>query len=157
VAFAGLAMALWAALKQEQFRDQDWTRLSTPFFLTVAAAWAILIPAKFWTESGGRRSDSWTRRLVMLGMGALVGLLACWLDGWFPGRAWEVDGSGEAVIRLFPRNGMAVEASYVTYYALAFFVLRWWRMTMRRRAQRFSFAPILGVGFWGVVLHWLLI
>ena len=37
-------------------------------------------------------------------------------------------------------------------HALAFFVLRWWRMTSRRRSQRFSFAPILGAGFWGVVL-----
>ena len=47
---------------------------------------------------------------------------------------------------------MAVEATYFSYYALAFFVLRWWRMTSRRRSQRFSFAPILGAGFWGAVL-----
>jgi eukaryotic-like serine/threonine-protein kinase len=50
VAFAGLATALWAAVRQDYYRDHDWTRLSTLFFLTVAAAWAILIPAKFWTE-----------------------------------------------------------------------------------------------------------
>jgi hypothetical protein len=44
------------------------------------------------------------------------------------------------------------EASYVSYYALAFFALRWWRMTDRRRPQRFSFAPLLASGFWGWVL-----
>jgi hypothetical protein len=146
-AFAALATALWAALRQDP--NQDWTRLSSLFFLTVAASWAILIPAKLWTE---RRGDSWTRRIVMLGLGGLVGLLACWLDGWSPGRASRVDEVGaDAVLRLFPSN-VAVEASYFSYYALAFFALRWWRMTSRRRSQRFSFAPILAAGFWGAVL-----
>jgi hypothetical protein len=59
--------------------------------------------------------------------------------------------STQVVGRLFPRN-VAVEASYFSYYALAFFALRWWRMTSRRRSQRFSFAPLLGAGFWAAVL-----
>jgi hypothetical protein len=146
VAFAALATALWAALRPEH--NRDWTRLSTLFFLTVAASWAILIPGKVWTE---RRGDSWTRRIVMLGLGGLVGLIACWLDGWSPGRTWRYEEVGTEMVRLFPRN-VAVEASYFSYYALAFFVLRWWRMTSRRRSQRFSFAPILAAGFWGAVL-----
>ena len=70
----------------------------------------------------------------------------------WPGRPWRADVAvSEPGVRLFPRN-IAVEASYVCYYALAFFVLRWWRMTSRRRPHRFSFAPILGAGFWGAVL-----
>ncbi|MFO0841866.1 MAG: serine/threonine-protein kinase [Gemmataceae bacterium] len=149
VLFAGLATALWAALRQETYREHDWTRLSTLFFLTVAAAWAVLIPAKFWTE---RRGDGWSRRLVMLVLGGVVGLLACWLDGWALGSSWRLSQSnGDVVVRLFPAD-IATEATYVCYYALAFFVLRWWRMTARRRSQRFSFAPILGAGFWGAVL-----
>jgi len=56
---------------------------------------------------------------------------------------------------LFPR-GVTVEATYVCYYALGFFVLRWWRMTSRRRSVRFSFLPLLGAGFWAAVL-WLLL
>jgi hypothetical protein len=147
VAFAALATALWVALRQDL--QQQWTSFSSLFFLTVAAAWAILVPAKLWTE---RRGDSWTRRIVMLGLGGLVGLLACWLDGWAPGGTWSFEPmSSEASVRLFPRN-VALEASYFSYYALAFFTLRWWRMTSRRRSQRFSFAPILAAGFWGVVL-----
>jgi hypothetical protein len=147
VLFAALATALWAALRQDTYREQDWTRLSTLFFLTIAASWAILIPAKFWTD---RKGDGWTRRLVMLGLGGVVGLLACWLDGWAPELAWR-DGANGAAVSLLPHN-IADEASYFCYYALAFFVLRWWRMTSRRRPQRFSFAPILGAGFWGAVL-----
>jgi hypothetical protein len=50
-----------------------------------------------------------------------------------------------------PPQGVT-EAAYFSYYALAFFAMRWWRMTGRRRAHRFSFAPILGAGFWGFVL-----
>jgi hypothetical protein len=59
----------------------------------------------------------------MLGIGGLVGLLACWLDGWSPARHWRVDqAGGDMVVRLFP-NKVAVEATYFCYYALAFFVL----------------------------------
>jgi hypothetical protein len=151
VLFAGLATALWAALRQDRSGQQEWTQLSTLFFLTIAASWAILIPAKFWTD---RKGDGWSRRLVMLGLGGLVGLLACWLDGWAPCLAFSSGYTGVAG-QLLPHR-VADVASYFSYYALAFFVLRWWRMTSRRRPQRFSFAPILGAGFWGAVL-WLLI
>lgn len=149
VAFAALGTALWAALQRDTYHSHDWTRVTTVFYLTIAASWAILIPAKFWTE---RRGDGWTRRLVMMGLGGMVGLLACWLDGWSPGANWRLsESSGGAFVNLFPHR-IADEASYFSYYALAFFVLRWWRMTSRRRLQRFSFAPILGAGFWAAVL-----
>jgi serine/threonine protein kinase len=151
VIFAGLATALWVALRPEQYSGRDWPRLTTIFFLTIGSAWAILVPAKFWTERNG---DSWTRRLVMLALGGLIGLLAFWLDGWSPGQPasqFITDLGGDRYGRLFTHD-VAAEATYFSYYALAFFVLRWWRMTNRRRAHRFSFAPILGAGFWGVVL-----
>jgi hypothetical protein len=77
--------------------------------------------------------------------------MACWMDGWSPGYTWRFGSAMQSNVRLFPSN-VAVEANYISYYALAFFVLRWWRMTSRRRSHRFSFAPILGAGFWGVVL-----
>src|SRR5262249_27836495 len=57
--------------------------------------------------------------------------------------------------RLFPQ-AVTIEATYFFYYALGFFVLRWWRMTSRRRSVRFSFLPLLGAGFWAAVL-WLLL
>jgi len=147
VAFALVGTALWAAL----VRTGSLGQLSTIFFLTVAASWAILVPGKFWTQ---RRGDSWTRRLVMMALGGLIGLGALWLDGWSPGGPGDpasglVDGG--ALVSVFPSDVLS-EASYFSYYALAFFALRWWRMTGRRRPQRFSFAPILGAGFWALVL-----
>jgi hypothetical protein len=151
VLFTAVAAALWWALSQQGtvIRPENLIRLGTLFFLTVAASWAILIPAKFWTA---RRGDGWTRRVVMLVLGGLVGLLALWLDGWSPGLPpTESHVAGGALVQFMPRD-MVNEAGYFSYYALAFFALRWWRMTARRRPTRFSFAPILAAGFWGVVL-----
>jgi hypothetical protein len=38
------------------------------------------------------------------------------------------------------------------YFALAFFGLRWWRMTDRRRGQWFSLGPIFAAACWGLIL-----
>jgi hypothetical protein len=142
--FAALATTLWAAVGP----GQPVTDLSRVFFLVVLASWAVLIPAKFWPE---RRGDSWTRRLVMMVLGGLVGVSAWWLDGWTTGAGTPGETTslfGEAL----PGPGLK-EAAYFSYYALSFFALRWWRMAGRRRAHRFSFAPILAAAFWGVLLY----
>jgi hypothetical protein len=147
VLFAGLGTALWVALVQRG----HWSELSTLFFLAVAASWVILVPAKFWTD---RRGDSWTRRVIMMLLGGAVGLGALWLEGWSPRQQFVPEAAvvdGGALAEWFPRD-VRTEASYFAYFALAFFALRWWRMTSRRRSQRFSFAPLLAAGFWCVVL-----
>jgi hypothetical protein len=153
VLFAGLAAALWTALAGHKVQGRspvDFTGLGTLFFLTVAASWAILVPGKFWTD---RRGDSWTRRIIMMVVGGLLGLGALWLEGWSPGASvmGEPGAPGGSLAKVFPRD-VVREASYFSYYALGFFALRWWRMTARRRSQRFSFAPVLAAGFWGIVL-----
>jgi hypothetical protein len=147
VLFAGLAATLWAALGQMR----SVTEVGLLFFLTVATSWAILVPAKFWTA---QRGDSWKRRIVMMVLGALVGLGALWLEGYSP--ALDTDpgpdaAGGPRLVSILPGNSFT-EASYLSYYALTFFALRWWRMTDARRPGRFSFAPILAAGFWGLLL-----
>jgi hypothetical protein len=144
VLFTGLGTVLWAAIGPKH----SLTELSTVFFLTVAACWAVLVPSKFWTE---RRGDSWLRRFALLFVGGLVGLGGWYLDGWSVGLAPVDRDASTSLLALVPSQGVT-EAAYFSYYALAFFAMRWWRMTGRRRAHRFSFAPILGAGFWGFVL-----
>jgi hypothetical protein len=148
--FAGLATTLWAVPGQMR----SWTEIGPFFFLTVAVCWAVLIPAKFWA---GQRGDSWARRVVMLVCGLLVGLGALWMEGWLPRlplaqpSPWH--GSSEpGMPSLFPGGGLADVAAYLSYFGLAFFALRWWRMADPRRSQRFSFGPILAAGFWGLIL-----
>jgi hypothetical protein len=144
VLFTGLGTVLWAAIAPKH----SLTELSMVFFLTVAACWGVLVPSKFWTD---RRGDSWLRRFALLLVGGLVGLGGWYLDGWSVGLAPVDRGSGASLLALVPAQGVT-EAAYFSYYGLAFFAMRWWRMTARRRGSRFSFAPILGAGFWGFIL-----
>src|SRR5262249_38162801 len=104
-----------------------------------------------------RVEESWGRRLVMLVCGSIIGLHALWLDGWVP-HGSTVSPESEQSAALFPvlalptEQDMAEATAYLAYFALVFFALRWWKMTDRKRPQRFSFAPILAAAFWAVVL-----
>ncbi len=144
VLFTGLGSILWTAIHQPK-PDNLLTEVGRVFFPTVAACWAILIPSKFWTE---RRGDSWLRRFALLLVGGLVGLIGWWMDG---GQLVSNSVTSLSMPAFKPPSG-AAEMSYFSFFGLAFFAMRWWRMTARRRAHRFSFAPILGAGFWGLVL-----
>jgi hypothetical protein len=158
--FAGLAAILWAALGQVD----ELTDVGSGFFLTVAVCWAVLIPAKFWNRHKG---DAGIRRALMMVLGLGVGLGAMWLDGWTVGlpdkddwtnnlaandSGWTKVGVGPQVGTMRQRQGLPLLAGYLSYFGLAFFALRWWKMADRRRPQRFSFGPVLAAGFWALVL-----
>src|SRR5205814_749347 len=49
-------------------------------------------------------------------------------------------------------EGVPMAACYLSYFGLAFFVLRWWKLADRRRPQRFSLFSVLAAGFWGYLL-----
>jgi hypothetical protein len=148
--FAGLAALLMAALSKKG----DPTEIGTLFFLMVGTSWAILIPSKFWAN---RRGNSWPRRIVMMLFGAFVGISALWLDGKI-GPADETEKTSESsrwteLATFLPTvDSIPQAAKYMAYFALAFFALRWWKITERRRSQRFSFGPILAAAFWSFVL-----
>jgi hypothetical protein len=148
--FAALATMLWAA----PGGMKDLTELGTFFFLTVLVCWAVIVPAKFWPA---RVKDSWARRVVMLVVGTLVGAGALWLEGWLPRLPPAPDaaagfGPGRSLSGILPAGGYSDLAAYLSYFGLALFALRWWRMADRARPQRFAFAPVLGAGFWSLIL-----
>jgi hypothetical protein len=150
--FAALVALLWAAIG----RTDDLSEIGTSYFLIVALSWAVLVPAKLWTQPG-ERGDSWARRITMMVFGAAIGLGALWLDGWVPDlprgpEAAEASQSSGAAGVLGAHGSMAEAAGYMSYFALAFFALRWWKLADRRRTHRFSLAPILASGFWGAAL-----
>ncbi len=145
VLFAALAATLWAAVAG----TRDLGQLGTLFFLTVASTWAILVPGKFFTE---KRGDVWMRRIVMMAIGGLIGTLSLYLSGWSMQVALT-DPTGSQMPSMSLPGAVGInEAGYLTYFALAFFALRWWRMTDRRRQSRFSFGPVLASAFWALVL-----
>jgi hypothetical protein len=145
---AVVSTTLWTALAQGTVNNR--TDIYQEYFLTVATCWAVLVPAKFWN---GRRGDSWARRVIMMGLGVAVGLVAAWLD---PASLAPVREDPSPVAKAawgLPVEGAGFNmAGHLAYYALALFVLRWWKLADRRRSHRFSFAPILAAGFWGAVL-----
>jgi hypothetical protein len=151
---AGVVTVLWAALGQGNFTRN---LIGQEFFLTLACCWAVLIPAKFWIN---QRGDGWSRRVIMMVMGMCIGLGALWLDGW--SLPWHTGPAELAMAGDLPANETSVSATggailenaagYLSYFALAFFALRWWKLAERRRPHRFSFAPVLAAGFWGLAL-----
>jgi serine/threonine protein kinase len=137
------------------------TEIGMDFFLTVAACWAVLIPAKIWNE---RQGDTGLRRGVMMVLGVLIGFLALWIGGWlFAGSAGASSSTRDGAVVQFGQSmsggpmfqdseDIFAAARMLTYFGLAFFAVRWWKMADRHRRQRFSFAPILGAGIWAAVL-----
>jgi hypothetical protein len=168
---AAVLAGLFSILLTAVVLSNNLTEIGVCFFLTVASSWAVLVPSKLWPVPG---SDTWTRRGVMMVCGLLVGLVALWLDARpasslltmddadkeivAPGLAGEQaqhePGSGHPVIFtiLSFNHDIPVAACYLSYFGLAFFVLRWWKMADRRRSQRFSLYPVLAAGFWAYVL-----
>jgi len=55
---------------------------------------------------------------------------------------------------VFPRTPpyTAVATGYLSFFGLAFFAHRWWRLAERRRRKRFSLLAVLGAGFWAYLL-----
>jgi hypothetical protein len=145
VLFAGLGAILWTALSRGSHVPDAGQKIDlyNLFFLTVASTWAVLVPAKLW---GSKRGSTWGRRVVMLVLGAAVGLQAYWLQG---GRLNVSHGFDLADAASLTQQNIAASLSY---FALAFFAVRWWRMTDRRRSARFSFFPLLAAAFWGLLL-----
>lgn len=145
-----LTTMLWAAISRE-----DWHWLGTTYFLTVAVSWTVLLPAKLWNLNN--REDVWSRRLTMAVFGAMLGLFALWLDGWnlnpksfgIPSRAVSED-SLNAVAS--PRDALGVAAAYMSYFALVFGLMKWWRLADRRRKSWFSLWPVLVAGFLSCIL-----
>jgi hypothetical protein len=156
---------LWAAV----LRTNDLTNIGRYFFLGLACCWAVLIPAKLWTR---RVSESLGRRVGLLCLGLLIGVLALWLEGHdlpslFAGQVQAQDmpvvvASGPRLpdpgrpysVRNFFRSGseLPVVACYLSYFGLAFFGLRWWQLADRRRSQRFSLYSVLAAGLLGFFL-----
>jgi hypothetical protein len=165
-----LLCIIWAAV----LRTNDLVKIGPYFFLTLASAWAVLVPAKLWSK---RVDDSWWRRVTLMCLGVGIGLGALWLEGYpldaLVGEArtggsgrvsalprGEAQQPGEETGRQWYQGGLLVRgqdvpvaACYLAYFGLIFFLLRWWKMADRRRSRRFSFLTVvMAAAVCGVVM-----
>jgi eukaryotic-like serine/threonine-protein kinase len=169
---------VWAAL----LRTNNLVKIAPCFFLTLACSWAVLLPAKLWTkrvDDSWKRRATLMSMGVMVGVLALW-LEGYHLSGLFGGevhasmpvltptlvvdRAGADNGAGGAHIEghrqwyseglLIRGQEVPIAASYVAYFGLAFFLIRWWKMADRRRRHRFSFWSVCmaALGCWIIML-----
>jgi len=146
---ASLLAVLYAALAGG---GQRWTDIGTVMFLTIAVCWGVLVPAKLWS---GKIGDSLGRRLVMMVVGAVIGLGGLWLNGW-SANAYPMEWERISFVLgrdIRPQDHFSLAAKFVSYFAVGLTVLRWWRLADRNRAHRFSCFPVIAAGFWAMVLY----
>jgi serine/threonine protein kinase len=168
VALSALFASAWTLF----FRHADWSSLAETFFLTTAAAWAVILPSRLWTGVK-TLEDSWSRRLVLMCCGFAVGLFGLWLEGYSMPLPWVGGSQADALqpwsrpadqlpndsffTRLYWENrSMPVLACYLGYFGLMFLVLRWWKSAEPTRSRRFSLQPLIATAFWGYLLLFLL-
>jgi hypothetical protein len=158
---AGLLVVVCGAAAQRT----SWQDLGRYFFLTLSACWAVLIPVKLLATPV---EDSWKLRVLFLALGLGLGVQTLWLQGEelpalfaaSPGESAVKESPSEAgpVRRLsgwFRDQGVSAGARYLAYFAIAFVVMRWWKLGERRRSQRFSLFGVVAAAFWGTVLLFL--
>jgi len=132
--------------------DGDWSFLARMFFPSVLCSWLVLAVCKRWSQP---MEESVARRLTLLSLGLLLGLVAMWLDG-FP-LPWPHEGgdarvpSTDAIEHTLPKLGR-----YLGYFGLLFLLLRWWKLTELRRTQRFNVQAVVATAIWAGVLLLLL-
>ena len=94
--------------------------------------------ARIWS---GRLGKPWQRRLVMLGMGGLVGVLSLSLTARWPEGIYYIylddPRTWEQILPVLRSS----KVHPLIYFAAAFFALRWWRMADRYRRHGSAFCP----------------
>lgn len=129
------------------------------FFVSLLASWLILVPAKVWSSSSSvseeKTSDFWGRRILLLLLGSLLGVVALWIDGHvlFSHGDHPQSLGDRPSLSGFVSERVLPQMAYLTYFSLGFFVLRWWKMTDRTRAGRFHLFPVMAAGFWSWLFY----
>lgn len=120
------------------------TRFGWLILVSIAGAWAVMIPSKFWEGSQG---DAKLRRFTLLAVGLALGAIAAGAAGFLladlphNGQFIETDldhltgmrHTGLQADRIVPQV-----THYLAAFGLLFFLLRWWRQADPMRKSRLS-------------------
>lgn len=123
--------------------------------VTMLAAWTLLIPSKLWE---GRPGDSFSRRIVLGGLGLGVGMVAAVLPKYLlidRTGLFHSDTSQEYVagrLLLSDGSGYPTIACFMLFFAALFSVRRWWWQIDSFRKSRFRVSSALVTLLLGVVV-----
>jgi serine/threonine protein kinase len=142
---------LWWAISSAMNKPRDLGEVGSFFYLMTLASWAVMIPGKVWEQ---RKGDAWLRRGTLMVLGLGLGVAAAWLNGWhFDQNVDEtvaVAGGGlpGPLLADISRDNVMLGklVGYMAFFAVPFFLMRWWKLTDRGRSRRFSFYPVLLAG-----------
>jgi len=113
---------------------ESWARYAWLAITSTAGCWLVLIASKTWEH---RAADAWQRRIVMAGLGMMLGLFSFGLSGFLlidplpHGTTLEL----EPALGL---NQLPQLAGSLVVFACLFGVLRWWRLADPIRRTRLS-------------------
>ena len=123
--------------------------------ITMLAAWALIIPSKLWE---GRSGDSFTRRLLLGGMGLGVGFVAAVLPHYLlisHQPLFHGDRSAEyslGRISVADGSGFPTIACFMIFFAGLFAIRRWWWQIDSFRKSRFRVSSALLTLLVGVIV-----
>lgn len=166
LATAGLATALLTAVLTYVTQFFGSTALVGQFAAgTLLGSWGLLIVGKL---REGLPRERYIDRMLLAGVGVLVGMALFELDGWLlidlPTDGWSQKQSllamTSASLTDNPRHILA--ESYVAYFATLFFFRRWWWHTDSFRPHRFRVLSVcltaivgaLAARAWGFPVLW---
>lgn len=145
-----LVMVILYGFRSHLPRPEQTTWLAV---MSVAGAWAVLLPSKFWE---GHRGEPMLRRFILmvagLGLGVLAAGVAALLQVGLPADPEFVSGRPHyALPTSFYADGTPRLLAYMACFATLLAVLRWWRQADPLRTTRMS---LWAMGFC-VVVAWI--
>lgn len=135
---------------------QDPGQLALLFGVVLLGSWSVMAASKYW--EGSPPGDG-TRRLVMLGLGLvlgqLLGLASDWCHVALPDGVSASSGLTDALAARAGRD-VATFATLAGFYGLAFAATRLWQLADRDREHRFRLGPLVSTGLVSGVIALLL-
>ncbi|MBM3980876.1 MAG: serine/threonine-protein kinase [Planctomycetes bacterium] len=143
--------APWAVFQS----SVQWSLLARLFLLATVLAWAVVLIGRLPKRKEG---NPWGRRAIQFTVGACVGALAFWLDGWALPTGTTHASTRDLVLFTNHRvseGTLSTGMRYLFYFGLAVGACRWWRVTDPKRRERVRFLPLFAAAFWGAVFLFL--
>ena len=137
---------------------EAWANYTWLTLTSVLATWVLLSCGKIWEQDCIEGGDGWLRRLVLVGLGLVVGAIA-----FFSAGSFGLDLTQLALLDFKARqteqfvfSGIPQFPAYLIFFAGMFGILRWWRQMDPVRKTRLSVLNVTLCLIWATIFSHLL-